>query len=521
LKRNKKILSVIVIVCVCVGTHVKPSSPLRSPTILPIRWVGRPKSEISTYVYSGFDEEHRFPWRNRYASISTTFIELSNYPFDDIYYDIDNNTSTDIGIDIDIDIDTNTNTNITTSLITIISPNGNKVLRNRAPSNFDTSIDASTIGNYSDTTSELRKGVDDLDVMIPFSVIEDNINESKDNIGLEKMIRFLREDTQSVSILLLNFVAILWGSQHAIIKTIVDDSDPAGFTFLRFGLASLISFPYLPGIKETTNKFDSLHNDDKENEYAELWKPWRWGFEMGLWMFFGFALQAIGLQSTTAQRSGFLLYLNVKLVPFFAYILLGRQISKTTWISAFTAFSGTALIALDGQSIGINEGDFWSVLAAAASAMFILRLEKASKEVSKSAELNSTSLFVVAVLSGIWLMFGSFNIIGDDLSSPHRIQNLGSELSEIVTAHPFGLLYLGVISTALANFIQAKAQKEIPAERASIIYSLDPVYGAFFSWILLGENIGGPQAYIGASMIFLAAATNSLLEFSNEEERSV
>jgi drug/metabolite transporter (DMT)-like permease len=52
----------------------------------------------------------------------------------------------------------------------------------------------------------------------------------------------------------------------------------------------------------------------------------------------------------------------------------------------------------------------------------------------------------------------------------------------------------------------------VPAERASIIYSLDPVYGALFSFLLLGETLGGAQAYTGASMIFIAAATNSYLE---------
>jgi hypothetical protein len=37
----------------------------------------------------------------------------------------------------------------------------------------------------------------------------------------------------------------------------------------------------------------------------------------------------------------------------------------------------------------------------------------------------------------------------------------------------------------------------------------------------LGETLGGPQAYIGASIIFVAAATNSLVEFSKEEEKGV
>ncbi|OEU13778.1 hypothetical protein FRACYDRAFT_189048 [Fragilariopsis cylindrus CCMP1102] len=324
-----------------------------------------------------------------------------------------------------------------------------------------------------------------------------------------------REEIPPISILLLNAVAVIWGTQHAITKMIVDDSDPAAYTFLRFGLASIIASPYLPGIKDIfmqiTKKFDPIREDNDGDKIVELWKPWRWGIEMGLWMFLGFSLQAIGLQSTTAQRSGFLLYLNVKLVPFFAYVFLGRNISKMTWVLAFAAFSGTALLALDGQSIGFNVGDFWSILAAAASAMFILRLEKASTEVPKSAELNATSLFVVAILSGLWLL----------LSSASDSMSIVSELSEIVVAHPLQLLYLGGISTALANFIQAKAQKDVPAERASIIYSLDPVYGAFFSWILLGETLGGPQAYFGASIIFVAAATNSLVEFSKEEEKGV
>ena len=342
--------------------------------------------------------------------------------------------------------------------------------------------------------------------------IEEEMNSSSDEegkrlaIASEKLIRYLREEAPPTSILLLNFVAVIWGSQHAIIKTVVDDCDPAAFTFLRFGLASLIAAPYLPGVKQTVKSFGTDESGIGTKEEIDLYTPWRWGTEMGLWMFLGFALQAVGLQTTTAQRSGFLLYLNVKFVPFFAKVILGREISTWTWVSAFAAFSGTALLALDGQSLGLNVGDIWSVMAAAASAMFILRLEKASSEVENSSELNSTSLAVVAMLSGAWLLLGT--------DGPQII----SDIQKTAFAHPLELLYLGAISTALANFIQAKAQKDVPAERASIIYSLDPVYGAFFSYIILGETLGGPQAYIGASIIFVAAATNSLLEFSKGDE---
>jgi hypothetical protein len=42
---------------------------------------------------------------------------------------------------------------------------------------------------------------------------------------------------------------------------------------------------------------------------------------------------------------------------------------------------------------------------------------------------------------------------------------------------------------------------DIPAERASIIYSLDPVYGVFFSRLLLNESLGGTQAYFGKLIV--------------------
>ena len=53
------------------------------------------------------------------------------------------------------------------------------------------------------------------------------------------------------------------------------------------------------------------------------------------------------------------------------------------------------------------------------------------------------------------------------------------KVTETLSSHPLELIYLGGVTTALANYIQTKAQKGITAERASIIYALDPVYGKF------------------------------------------
>lgn len=330
------------------------------------------------------------------------------------------------------------------------------------------------------------------------------------------------------SVLLLNFVAVIWGSQHAVVKMVVDDCDAASFSFARFALATALASPFTPEIgsflKQTLNEETLLEEDDEQNVLA-----WKWGIEMGLWMFLGYAFQAVGLEYTTAQRSGFLLYLNVKFVPFFARILFGRKISISTWVSAFTAFTGTALLAFDGNSMALNVGDLWSVAAAVSSAMFILRLESATNAVKDSAALNATSLWIVTAFTSIWCLGNSIRGTLETKTHQNFIESFGvlssafqsatSDVVGTIVSHPVELIYLGGVTTALANYIQTKAQKRIPAERASIIYALDPVYGAFFANLLLGEKLT-QLGIVGAGLITAAAATNAFLDLGTDIKKS-
>lgn len=42
--------------------------------------------------------------------------------------------------------------------------------------------------------------------------------------------------------------------------------------------------------------------------------------------------------------------------------------------------------------------------------------------------------------------------------------------------NPFPVLYLGAVATGLCNYLQTLGQRTVPAERAALIYSLDPIY---------------------------------------------
>ena len=138
----------------------------------------------------------------------------------------------------------------------------------------------------------------------------------------------------ATALLILNGVTVLWGSQHAVIKSVVDATgSPEALNAVRFGIAALVALPFAPEL---------VGGDDSDD-------TWSAGAELGCWMFAGFALQAVGLQLTSASRSAFLLYLNVKLVPVLAFLLYGRQIAARTWASAAVAVAGTTLLSFDGR----------------------------------------------------------------------------------------------------------------------------------------------------------------------------
>lgn len=55
----------------------------------------------------------------------------------------------------------------------------------------------------------------------------------------------------------------------------------------------------------------SMNDTITTSERHQTSPAWRYGLELGIYMFLGYAFHAIGLETTSASRSGFLLYFNL------------------------------------------------------------------------------------------------------------------------------------------------------------------------------------------------------------------
>jgi drug/metabolite transporter (DMT)-like permease len=302
--------------------------------------------------------------------------------------------------------------------------------------------------------------------------------------------------------LALHAAALAWGSQHVIIKgVVVDGAAPSLTNAVRFFVAAAISLPLAP----------QLCRPAADGEARSVWRA---GAELGLWMFLGFALQAVGLQYTTASRSAFLLYLNVKLVPVLGFFCCGRHVPWKAWASAAIALAGTMLIAYDGSPP--NVGDAWSLAAAVASALFILRLEDAaSTTMLGAAALNAATLATSALLCVAWALVEPLgSLVGAAPRARARwTYDVPETALELLREQWAPLLYLALVPTVACNWLQTHGQRSVRAQDAAVIFALDPVYGAAFAWLLRGEELG-TNGYGGIALVLVAVA----LSYSQDAE---
>lgn len=284
----------------------------------------------------------------------------------------------------------------------------------------------------------------------------------------------------------LTAVTALWGSQHSVIKlaeTAGASSDVA--TAARFCVAAACLSPWLPKDSST----------------------WRAGIELGTYSFCGFAAQAVGLETTTATKSAFLLYLNVKLVPVVG-LLAGRTPDPKVWFWAGIALAGTTALAADEGFDRLVVGDAWCVAAAAASAVFIFRLEDLSKSVDGSAaQLTSATASTTAALALSWTALGDNSLILEDFGG---VELFSTTTTTAAAATLASALYLGAVPSALCGYLQTVAQKQVSAYRAAVIYALDPLWAAAFAHVILHEDVGGPTGQIGAFLVAFAALAQPL-----------
>ncbi len=263
-----------------------------------------------------------------------------------------------------------------------------------------------------------------------------------------------------VGVLLLVFVTLIWGSTFAIIKETIETVPVPILLAIRFSFAALILLWVKPERKTLIP-----------------------GLILGVLSFAGYATQSVGMLTTTASKAAFITGLSVILTPIVGAIWLRQRVPVRAWLAAVLALTGLGLMTLNPQE-GLVVGDFWVLATALAYALYIIYLGEIATH-HKPIVLTSLQIIVVALLSWGW-------------SVPDLYV-----LKSLSTSAIAAMLYLAIFATALVLWLQALAQRVVPAYAAALIFALEPVFAAIFAYFLLGETLSA-QGWLGGALVVIA-----------------
>ena len=273
---------------------------------------------------------------------------------------------------------------------------------------------------------------------------------------------------------ILVLTAMIWGKGFVVMKNTLDTVPPGAIIAIRYTIASMLTALMF------RKHLMGLTREDV-----------RRGAVVGGLLAGAYIVQTIGLSMTTAGKNAFLTTVYVLLVPFGCYLVFRQKLSRKNFIAAAMMLAGIGCLSLDGESGGLNLGDLMTLCCGVLFAAHIMAVERCQEKTNTYALIVLQFAFAAAFAFVYAMIF-----------------ERGMEL-DVNMGTVGGLLYLSVFSTTIAMSLQNIGQSMAPASHAAILLSLESVFGALASWLLLGETLTTTML-LGFAIIFMALVVNSM-----------
>lgn len=279
--------------------------------------------------------------------------------------------------------------------------------------------------------------------------------------------------------MLLLLVAIFWGTSYGLTKEALAYSSVLLFIALRFSITFLCLLPFVIGDMRSGLNKDWLHVLPTGGVLSAI-----------------FICEVYGVSNTSAANAAFLISLFVIFTTLMEVVINKNRIPKHLIILAICSVSGVFLLTSSQQfTLSLNLGDYL-VLAAALLRAIMVTVTKRSTQGSDitTATITAIQSLIVAIVSIILLLSTS-------------------SLSELTlpTSKNFWFImtYLVLFCTLFAFFVQNYAVRKTSPTRVSLLMGSEPLFGAIFAMLWLGESLTLLQMF-GGSLILGSVVITSL-----------
>ena len=267
--------------------------------------------------------------------------------------------------------------------------------------------------------------------------------------------------------LALFLTAMLWGTTFAIGKIATEAFSASFIIALRFTVASLALLVAVYPIRNLLNR-----------QYLTD------GIWMGITLFLSYLLQVAGLaMDTSPGKSAFLCTTYCVMVPFIYWFATKKRPEILHIVCVFICLLGIGILSLRG-GFGMSAGDVLTVLSGVPCAVNIV-ISAIVCQNKNPLLLTTIELCVVAALAWICVIFT------DTFPREFPLNTVG------------GIVYLGLVATALCLFLQSYGLKYAEASIGGMLLSLESVFGVVFSIIIYHEKVT-LRMLVGFVVIFTA-----------------
>ena len=285
--------------------------------------------------------------------------------------------------------------------------------------------------------------------------------------------------------LLLLLTAMIWGASFVSQVSGMDYVGPITFQGIRLMFAAAVLIPVV--IIMNKGKGPLFAPEKKEENKNVLIG----GVCCGIALFTACILQQFGCVFTTAGKAAFITTLYVVVVPIFS-LFLRKRVRPIMWVCVILGVIGLYLLAMPDGFGSVSKGDFFVMLCAVAFAVHIMVCDHF---VAKNDGVKLSCIqFLTAGILGCIMMF--------IFETPN--------LEDIMDC-AIPILYAGCLSGGVGYTLQIVAQRDAEPTVASLLMSLESVFGVLFGALLLHEVMSGREV-IGCCTIFAAVIISNLPE---------
>ena len=269
---------------------------------------------------------------------------------------------------------------------------------------------------------------------------------------------------------------LIWGSTFVLMKDTVDVLSPSWLLFIRFTVGwTVLSALFRKKLKLLDKKY------------------WLSGAVIGLCLFCAYFSQTLGITGTTPGKNAMLTAGYCVLVPFLMWIVNRKKPDICNILAAFICIIGIGMVALsyEGETFTVVPGDALTLLGAFFYAAHIVAVWTLAREKDP---------ILITILQFFYCSV--FCLIAS------AIQREPLNFSELPAQNIIMLIYLGLFGTTAALLLQNIGQKYVHPSAASILLSLESVFGVAFSLIFFPDEKKDPVIFIGFALVMIAVITS-------------